>query len=170
MTLAVLMVFSLSVSLSGLAIGWFASANPLLAAAVFLPAGVWVFSLRRQWAPGLGIGFALVVVLAGVGMWNLVPTWAAYTAVVAGLAGWDLYGLQSRANFAADEQAREVFVRRHLLRLGVWLAASLGLGAFAIFGQVRFSFNQAFLLLILVLTGIGLMVSWLRRRENAVDT
>lgn len=161
-----LILFPVAFALASLAVGWLTSANPIIAAAVSLPAGVWVFSLRRQWEPGMGIGFALVVVLAGLGMWNSMPVWAAYGAVLAGLLGWDIYGLQARAGYAVDDDARRAFVRRHLARLGLWLAASLGLGAFALLGQVRFSFTQAFLLVAFVLAGIGSMISWLRKRGN----
>ncbi len=164
-----LISFPVAFSLVSLAAGGLASSNPLMAAAVFLPAGVWVFSLRRHWEPGMGIGLALVVVLAGLGMWTRMPVWAAYGAVLAGLLGWDIYGLQVRAGYAVDDDARWAFVRRHLVRLGLWLAASLGLGAFSLLGHVRFSFNQAFLLIVLILAGIGLMVSWLRKRGKSTS-
>ncbi len=155
------------ISLTGLMYGWFLSVDSLVAMAVFLPAGVWAYSLRREWQLGYGLGFVFVTFLAAVGMWRGMPVWLGLTAVIAAILFWDLTNLQSRANFAADDEGREVFVRRHLFRLFLWLMAAVGLGAFALLGKMRFSFNQALGLLALIIIGLGFMVYWLRTRGQS---
>lgn len=125
-----------------------------------------LYLVKRKFLPALSLSLALTVLLAAFGLWRGLSLPLALLAVFCVLAAWDLDSFSRRLLFASAEDNPISVERRHLLGVSLLLLLAAGFISLALIAHYKSSFEWAAVLVIITFTGIGALVSWLRRKES----
>jgi hypothetical protein len=156
----------LTLGLLSLAADWTLAGYWPIGLAVLILIPLSLFLVKWEFTPTLGLTLALTVLLAAVGLWREIGLSLALLSVFCALAAWDLDSFSRRLSFAAAEDNPASIERQHLLRLGLVLLLAAVVSYLALSIHYVPGFERAVILVIFTFTGIGALVSWLRRKES----
>ncbi len=140
--------------------GWPAAA-PIVGLAV-----VWIGGIRyrQAWTETIP---ALYVLAAPAGfLWFEVSIWNALAAILFSLIAWDLQAFDLRTRSFEGAPAREALVRRHIKRLLEIIGAGAALAAVALLNRVELGFWAALIWALILVLGLGMAISYLRRMSD----
>jgi hypothetical protein len=128
-------------------------------------AGVWLLAVWQRWRWFSYIGLAVYFAAAALGLWFLdfPPGWM-FGGAILGLLAWDLTSFRYRQQFAANEAERRIVELRHMLSLSLLTILGFALATLAMLLQVRFSFDWAVFLVIILALGISQIFRWFGNR------
>jgi len=126
---------------------------------------VWLVAVWQGWRWFSYVGLAVYFGAAALGLWFLdfPPGWM-FAGAIFGLLAWDLTNFRYRQRFAANDAERRSVELRHLLGLSLVTIAGFALSSLAMLVQVRFSFDWAVFLVIVLALGISQIFRWFRNR------
>jgi hypothetical protein len=141
-----------------------------LTAGLFWPAGVlilliafWIFAFVRRWKWIHTPGLYLVFGFAAAGFFLNLGSAFLFLGAFLALAGWDLADFASRIHLAGPEADTKSLQNRHFLRLGLVLAAGIGLVLVALNLHPRVPLGWAAMLAVLAAWGLGSLIHRLLR-------
>jgi hypothetical protein len=136
----------------------------LVARAMLFLGALWLFAGRQRWVWFSTIALAILVCLAGYGLWiELSPGWM-ISGSLGGLLAWDLTDFMRRLRLAPLMDDLRALERRHLTRLTIVLLLGIALASIAMLVRMEFTFEWLMLLTLVAVLGVTQLVSWLRRR------
>ena len=156
---------SLVLSLACLSVGWgMVGFWPVsLACLVLLLIGLLPVSQKLQFFPDLLLVFT--VLGAALGLLLHVGFSLALTAVISGLAAWDLQHFTRQLAFASDEDNPGLIERGHFRRIGLVLLGGVGIIFLSRSISFGFGFDWTLLLAILAFFGLSALVYGLSSEE-----
>jgi hypothetical protein len=132
-------------------------------AIILILAGItWVVG-QIKWTWIGSLGFAMVTIAAVLGIFLNFPVMPNIAGIMFAFIAWDLAEFNSRLKQAAKHDDMKSIERRHLIRLGLILAASWGVVLLTRTIRVRFNFEVAALLVLAGVWGISLLVGRLQK-------
>jgi hypothetical protein len=155
-----------------------AAVSSILLVVGFLPTGyfsyglvflcvdiLWIVGLLRRWDWVSTLGVCIAFGGAAWGMYLGVAPAFLITAALFSLIAWDLEHFAARLRLAAAEDDTDRLEHQHLMRLAfmVVIGGGLSFGAMAV--HVKIPFELTVVLVILMVWGIGRVVSWLLKKE-----
>ena len=82
------------------------------------------------------------------------------------LFAWDMTDFRRRLQFSAIDDDTRSMEKRHLARLSLLVLAALLVVSFALFLQVKFTFEWGVFLVIVILLGMVQLINWFRRQNK----
>jgi hypothetical protein len=165
MTTRVLALTSTILAAATLAVGY-ATSRLWTGALLILACGsLWLLAQRRRWRAG-SVVLAVFLVTAALGLLIGVGSGWMLLGVTAALGAWDLDRFSRRLEFNRQGAGDGELERCHLLRLLKVSGLGLLLGAVALALRLRIGFGMILLLGLLAVTGLGQLVSFLRRESD----
>jgi hypothetical protein len=126
--------------------------------------GIWLFSQWRNWDWFSSVGLFTAVFAAVIGVWFEFNTaWMVAGAIFA-LFAWDMTEFRRRTRYMVIDDNIRGMEKRHIARVSLIILAGLILLTISLFVQLKFTFEWAVLLVIVILLGIAQLVAWFRRR------
>jgi hypothetical protein len=125
----------------------------------------WLVAVWQRWRWFSYVGLVVYFAAAALGLWFLdfPPGWM-FAGAIFGLLAWDLTNFRHRQRFAANDAERRSVELRHLLGLSFVTMLGFVLSSLAMLVQVRFSFDWAVFLVIVLALGISQIFRWFRNR------
>ncbi|MCX6068706.1 MAG: hypothetical protein NT121_23650 [Chloroflexi bacterium] len=156
----------ITLGFSSLAIGWMMAGFWSIGLILLILLPVSLFLVKRKFSPAAALVLSLTVFAAAIGLWRGLSLFLALTAVLCALAAWDFDSFSRRLSFAPAQDEPQLLERQHLLWLSLVLILSVGISWLALSIHIKFNFEWAILLVVVMFSGISALVSWLRRKEG----
>jgi hypothetical protein len=136
-----------------------------LARWIMVVAAIWLFAEWRRWRWFSYVGVTLYFGAAALGLWflNFPPGWM-FAGAIFGLIAWDLTHFRYRQIFAANDAERRSVELRHMIGLSAVAILGFALSSLAMVLQLRFSFDWAVFLVIVLALGLSQIFRWFRNR------
>lgn len=149
-----------------LAFGWATTSYwpASLALLILTPLGLYL--VKRKFTPTLGIFLALAVISAALGISLHMPLPYALTSLLCLLAAWDLDEFTRRLAFAAPEDTPASLQKQHLQQLSLLLLSGLGASLLTTNLHLKFNFELAIGLVLLIFASLLALLNWLRNLER----
>ena len=164
MTVAALVV---SIVLGGASLAWgfFGMGLPDIARWIAALGATWLLAVWQRWRWFSYLGLAAYFLAAALGLWflNFPPGWM-FAGATFGLLAWDLTDFRFRQRFAANDAERRSVELRHMLGLSVVAILGFALSSLAMSLELRFSFDWAVFLVIVLTLSISQIFRWFRNR------
>jgi hypothetical protein len=164
MITAVILV--MSALLSSILVAWGYYSNGLIIPAIILIliGIIWVFG-QYKWVWFGSFGLMLVTIAAIAGIMLNFPVMPMITGIMFAFIAWDLVDFHNRLKRAGKLDDTKALESRHILRLGLILAAGWGVVLLTRIIRVRFNFEVSAFLVLAGVWGVSLLVGRLRNNE-----
>jgi hypothetical protein len=154
-----------SILIGSISLGWEFSQRGLFSYTVWvviLGAG-WLLAVWRGWNWFSSFALIIFTIVAGLGLWfGFDPGWM-FAGCIFSLFAWDLTDFRTRLRLMAKDDEVSGIERRHLARISLLALAALFLASIVMLVRVRFTFEWGVLLVLVILFGLGQLVSWYKR-------
>lgn len=165
MTLAALVT---SILLGGGALAWGLAGVGLVDMArwILICGAIWLIAVWQRWRWFSYVGLGIYFAAAALGLWflNFPPGWM-FAGAIFGLLAWDLTHFRYRQSFAANAAERRSVELRHMLGLSVVAIIGFALSSLAMMIQLRFSFDWAVFLVVVLALSVSQIFRWFRNRS-----
>jgi len=145
--------------------GYLGVGLPQLARWLAVFTGLWLIAVWQRWRWFAYLGMAVYFLAAALGLWflNFPPGWM-FGGAIFGLLAWDLTDFRYRQMYAASSAERQLIERRHMLTLAVLAILAFGLSSLAMRLDLRFSFDWAVFLVIVLALALSQIIRWFHNR------
>jgi len=128
---------------------------------------LWIIAVWRRWHWFAYVGIAFNLLVAALGLWllNSPPGWM-FAGAIGGLLAFDLTDFRYRLRFSVSDEERRIVERRHLPRITLLAILGMALASLTMLIKRQFTFEWAWLLVIVVAFGIMQFVVWRCKRER----
>lgn len=162
MTITALFI-SIAISAGSLAYGYASVGLDPFTRWLLIFGALWLISQWRRWEWFSAAALIIVVFIAGLGLWiGAGPGWM-FSGGIFALLAWDLSEFRRRMRFTFVKDNQRGFERRYLARLSLLALSGLALSSVII--HLRFRFEWAILLGLVILFGGGQLIGWLKKRQ-----
>ena len=126
---------------------------------------LWLIAVWQRWRWFAYVGITSNLLVAALGLWllNFPPGWM-LAGAIGGLLAFDLTDFRYRLRFSASDQERHIVERRHLPRITLLAILGMALASLAMLIKRQFTFEWAWMLVIVAAFGMIQLVVWFHAR------